>query len=171
MAVKRLTTIALAFVLAVIVVGSVAFTVAYVGPEEQPPCHACKQVENEKRVTSICEMMQVPDQFAGQNVRVQGRLRNDAAQLSIEDSGCTMHLGFAKGWQTCAGAWKKLQITCGVNTWYDGEADVKLTGVLATIPEGNYYAGDKGLVVSCLEAVQTKPTLTDRIKYALGRLF
>lgn len=43
-------------------------------------------------------------------------------------------------------------------------------GHVAAIPNGNYYAGEKGFVISCLETVQTNPTFSQRIRFVLGRL-
>ena len=66
---------------------------------------------------------------------------------------------------------EQLQVTCGVDAWYDGSASVRLVGRVVTIPAGNYYAGENGLVAPCLETVQTAPTLSQRIRFALARLF
>jgi hypothetical protein len=104
-------------------------------------------------------------------VRVAAKFRNDAGQLFLEDRGCTLHAGFPKERPSCTGTWRKLQVTCGVNTWYDGSASVRVTGIISTIPEGNYYAGEEGFTVSCLEGVLTEPGFSQRIRFAAGQLF
>jgi hypothetical protein len=82
-----------------------------------------------------------------------------------------MHAGFAKETQACKGVWRKLQVTCGVNTWYDGNVQVRVMGSMSTLPTGNYYAGEEGFAISCLEEVAAEPGFGRRIKFALGRLF
>src|SRR6185369_13722678 len=52
----------------------------------------------------------------------------------------------------------------------NGSASARLVGHVAAIPNGNYYAGEKGFVISCLETVQTNPTFSQRIRFVLGRL-
>lgn len=157
--------------LLLILAAGVAFSLCYIGPEEQPPCASCNQTRNGGPPTPICELMRNTNISADRPLLVEGRFRNDAGQLFIEGGGCTMHAGFSKGRQACSGAWKKLQVTCGVNTWYDCSAFVRLSGLLSNIPEGNYYVGEKGFVISCLEEVRSQPTFSQRIKFGLGRLF
>jgi hypothetical protein len=142
-----------------------------VGREEQPPCRACEQLTGQLPETSVCEMVNNPLKLAGKVVRVQATFRNDAGQLFMEDSGCTMHVGFNKDRQACAGTWRKLQITSGVNTWYDGSASIRVRGSISTIPKGNYYAGEEGFTISCLETVRNNPLFIQRLRFAIGRLF
>jgi hypothetical protein len=168
---RRLTILALATALILIVAATLTFALSYIGSEEQPPCPACKQAEDELPRASVCDITQGLDRFADKLVRIEGRFRNDAGQLSIEANGCTMHVGFDRERHACGGAWRKLQITCGVDTWYDGSTSARIVGLVATIPAGNYYAGERGFVVSCLETVQTNPTFSQRIRFVLARLF
>jgi hypothetical protein len=157
----------LPFVVAVIgVVG-----LSRIGAEEQPPCRACVQPSSGLPQVSVCELANDAPKFAGTLVRVDVEFQNDAGQLFLKDGSCTMHAGFAREEQACKGAWQKLRVTCGVNTWYDGSASVRVVGSLSTIPEGNYYAGEEGFTVQCLEIVRTEPTFGQRIQFAIGRLF
>jgi|SRR6266536_838898 len=149
--------------------GTIALS--YVGREEQPPCHACEQAAGKLSQTSVCEIVNNPQKLVGKVVRVDATFRNDAGQLFMEDGGCTMHVGFSKERLGCGGTWRKLQITSGVNTWYDGSASVRVSGSIATIPERNYYAGEDAFTISCIETVRNNPRFIQRLRFVIGGLF
>jgi hypothetical protein len=142
-----------------------------IGAEEQPPCSACIQPGSELPRVSVCDLANDVSKLAGKVVRVTSDFRNDAGQLFLQNGDCQVHAGFAAEWRACRGAWRKLQMMCGVDSWYDGSAPVSVTGSLSTIPQGNYYAGEEGFTISCLEMVQSEPGLGKRIRFVMGRLF
>jgi hypothetical protein len=157
-------------VVAVVIVGvSLAFALSYIGAEEPPPCRACGQITSEVRQASVCEIAHNAKEFAGKSVLLHGRFQHDSGQFFVNDGGCTMELDIADGLQTCAGAWRKLQVICGVNGWYDGSADVVMVGFIS-IPIRDDAAGGR-FMVSCLEAVLTQPVFSQRVRFALHRLF
>ena len=77
---RRVTMLAPATGLLVIVAAMLTFALSYIGSEEQPPCLACKQSETELHRASVCEITQRLDGFADKLVRIDGRFRNDAGQ-------------------------------------------------------------------------------------------
>lgn len=168
---RRATHVVLVVILLVVVAAGGTIALSYVGREEQPPCQACEQTVDQVSQTSVCGIINHPQEFAGKVVRVDARFRNHAGQLLMEDRGCTMHVGFSKERRACAGTWRKLQITSGVNTWYDGSATVRVSGFISTIHEGNYYAGENGFTISCLESVRSQPRFSQRLRFVIGRLF
>jgi hypothetical protein len=121
-----------------------------------------------KEPLSVCHLVQTksPDDL----VQVTGTFVNDSQQLSLHNGECFVLVGFANPQKGAAGSWRKLQMVSGARTWYDGRADVTLIGRMGTIPPGNYYEGESGFVVSCIEQVRTEPKLRDRIRYNLHRL-
>ncbi len=126
-----------------IVAGFAAVALSRVGVEEHPPCRACLKPRSELCQVSVCELVGNRQMLMGKPVRVAARFRNDAAQLFLVDGGCSVIVGFAQERQACRGAWRKLQVVCGVDTWYDGSGSVRVMGSLSTIPDGNYYVGRK----------------------------
>lgn len=146
------------------------FARSRVGPEEQPPCRACSQKTGELPLASVCDLVQNPQKYAEIPVRVDRRFRHDSGEVYVEDGGCSMHAGFASQWQACRGAWRKLQVSCGVGSWYDGSASVRATGSISMIPAGNYFQGEKGFTLVCLEEVREKLTFRHRMNFALKGL-
>jgi len=144
------------------------FALSDVDVEARPPCDLPSNGVTEKRVLSVCEL--TDRKLLDKPVQVSGTFYNDSWQLSLRGAGCSMTVGLADPQQCCKGAWRRLQLVSGVRTWYDGDADVTVTGKVATIPAGNYYEGNPGFVISCIQQVRTKPTLRERINYSLHRL-
>lgn len=142
-----------------------------IGEQEQPPCHACTQASGEVPQVLVCELSNNRQKYAGKLVRVVAEFSHDSGQLFLRDGACSMHTGFAKEKQACTGAWRRLQILCGVDGWYDSSAPVRLLGSISKIPDGNYYAREEGFTISCLEQVRTEPDFTERMRFARARLF
>jgi hypothetical protein len=159
--------------LAVFVVLTVIVTISlsYIGMEEQPPCHACTQTATEVPQVTVCELTNNLQKFAGKFVLVAAQFRHDSGQVFLIEDGCTMSTGFAKERLACIGAWRKLQMTSGVETDYDSIASVEVIGTVSMIPPGNFYAGREGFTISCLQRVRTEPLLSQRIRFAIWRLF
>jgi hypothetical protein len=105
-----------------------------------------------------------------QIVRVWGIFENDAFQLTLRDGNCTVMVGFVKPVRACKGVWQKFQMVTGTGTWYDGTAEVTMTGSMGRIPEPNYFAGKEGFNVLCLESVQTEPQARERRNFLIHRL-
>ena len=139
--------------------------------QEQPPCYACAQTLNAVSAVTVCELSNNLQKYVGKRIRVNAEFQNDAGQLFLKESGCTIHAGFEKDRRACTGAWRKMQVASGFETWYDGSVSVSVVGFISTIPDGNYYAGEDGFTVSCLEEVRTEPTFSQRTRFAMGRLF
>ena len=174
--VKR-AAIAFCFVL-LLLVGSIALRWAAVlvdsrrmGEQEQPPCRACAQTSNDVPRVTVCELSNNRQKYMGQLVRVAAEFSHDSGEVSLRDGGCFMHTGFANRMQACNGSWRRLQIICGVDGWYDNVAPVTVLGSISKIPDGNYYVGEEGFTISCLEQVRIEPDFNQRKRFARARLF
>ena len=154
-----------------VVAAAVVIDSLRVGEQEQPPCSACAQTLNAVSAVTVCELSNNLQKYVGQRIRVNAEFQNDAGQLFLKESGCMIHAGFDKDRRAGTGTWRKMQVASGFETWYDGSASVSVVGFISTIPSGNYYAGEEGFTVSCLEEVRTEPTFSQRTRFAMGRLF
>lgn len=168
----RIAKVVVSMVLGLLVVaGAVVIDSLRVDEQEQPPCRACEQAIKDARPVTVCELSNNRQQYVGNPVRLTAEFENDVGQLFLKEGGCTIHAGFAKARQACTGAWRKMQVTSGFESWYDGSASVRIGEFFSRIPDGNYYAGEEGFTVSCLEEVRTEPAFGQRIRFAIGRLF
>ena len=138
-----------------------------IGQEEHPPCSACAEPRAELPFVTVCDLTRNPERYAAVVVRVEARFRHDAGQLFLEDSGCNVYTGFASQWHSCTGEWRRLQICTGVGSWYDGSAAVRATGSLSILPTDNYFRGERGFALMCLEQVKGKATFSQRWRFAL----
>ena len=145
------------------------FARSIVGPEDHPPCRACSQI-GEMPLVSVCSLSQNPQKYAGIPVRINARFRNDARYLFVEDGSCGMAAGFASQWKACKGARRKLEVSCGVGTWYDGSATVLAVGSVSALPTGNFNEGEQGFTLICLEEVRVKLTFRQRMNFAFKGL-
>jgi hypothetical protein len=169
---RRIAKVAAVMALILFVVAAaVVIDSLRIGEQEQPPCHACTQTTNDVSPVTVCELSNNLQKYVGKPIRITAEFQNDAGQLFLKEGGCTIHAGFAKERQACTGAWRKMQVASGFETWYDGSASVRVVGFISTIPGGNYYAGEEGFTVSCLEDVRTEPVFSQRIRFSMGRLF
>lgn len=141
-----------------------------IGKQEQPPCRACAQMRDDVPQVTVCELSSYKQKYTGKLVRVAAEFHHDSGQLFLRDGACILRTGFAKEKQSCAGAWRRLQIMCGVDGWYDSTAPVSVLGSISKIPDGNYYAGAEGFTISCLEQVRTEPDFSQRMRFAEARL-
>ncbi len=167
---RRLRWIAILVILLVVSAASAVIALSHIGSEEQPPCRACAQQQMALVQVSVCELSHSQQMLAGKSVRVSAEFVNDSGQLFLKDRDCVIEAGFAKESNACSGAWRKPQVASGVNTWYDGGGYVAVTGSISRIPGGNYYAGEEGFAIKCLEQTRTEPTFRKRIKFAVDRL-
>lgn len=142
-----------------------------IGEQEHPPCRACVQTSNDVPQVTVCELFNNRQKYKGKLVRVAANFEHDSGQLFLRDGSCTMRTGFAKERQSCAGAWRRLQVICGIDGRYDSAAPVSVLGSIGKIPEGNYYAGEEGFTISCLEQVTNEPDSSQRRRFARARLF
>ena len=142
-----------------------------IGEQEQPPCHACAQADNDVPQVTVCELSNNHEKYKGKLVRVAAEFEHDSGQLFLRDGACTMHTGFAKEKRSCSGSWRRLQVICGIDGWYDSTAPVTVLGAIDKIPDGNYYAGEEDFTISCLEQVRIEPDLSQRQRFARARLF
>lgn len=142
-----------------------------IGQQEHPPCRACGQIRNDVPRVTVCQLANNPQKYKGQLVRVAADFEHDAGQLVLRDGDCTMRTGFDNEKHACTGAWRRLQIICGIDGWYDSAAPVSVVGSLSKIPEGNYYVGEEGFTISCLEQVLIEPDSSQRRRFAKARLF
>jgi hypothetical protein len=140
-----------------------------IGPEEHPPCSACSEAGAEFPLVAVCDLAQNPERYVGILVRVEARFRHDSGQLFLEDAGCNVHAGFAPQWRSCKGEWRKLQICTGIGSWYDGSAAIRTIGSLSVLPADNYFEGERGFAIMCLEQVGEKATFGQRWRFALRR--
>ena len=163
---KRITVAGSAILLAGLL--ALPFALSDVEVEARPPCDPPSNGINDERSLSVCELTN--RKLLDKPVQVSGTFYNDSWQLSLHDQGCSVDVGLADPQQCCKGAWRRLQLVSGVQTWYDGDADATVVGKMATIPAGNYYEGRPGFVLSCIQQVRTKPTLRERINYSIHRL-
>jgi hypothetical protein len=163
---KIITAISLTFLLAGLL--ALPFALSYVDTQGQPPCDLPPSSIADEKMLSVCDLAhgKAPDK----PVRVSGTFYNDSQQLSLRGLGCSMIVGLADPKRGCTGAWRRLQMLSGIQTWYDGDADVTVVGRLGRIPAGNYYEGQPGFVMSCVEQVRSAPKLRDRIRYSIHRL-
>jgi len=168
--VKRIAkVIVLLATTALIVAAGLTLESLRLGQREQPPCHECAEMSSEVQQVSVCELSGNHQQFAGRRVRVVGEFVHDSGELSLRGEGCILHTGFSGERRACGGAWRRLQVTCGVNGWFDGSAPVRVLGTISEIPSGNHFAGEEGFTISCLEEVQTEPSFSQRKRFAIGR--
>ena len=130
-----------------------------IGDQEQPPCRACAQTSNDVPHVTVCELLNNRQKYTGKLVRVAAGFEHDSGQLFLRDGACTMHTGFAKERQSCTGAWRRLQVICGVDGWYDSTAPVSVLGSISKIPDGNYYAGEESFTIACVEQVRIERIL------------
>jgi hypothetical protein len=144
------------------------FALSYVDDEARPPCTISSNGIVEEQAHSVCEL--TDRKLWDRPVQVSGTFYNDSSQLSLRGTGCSMIVGLADPQQCCKGAWRRLQLVSGVGTWYDGDAEVTVIGRVATIPAGNYYEGQGGFVISCIQQVRTNPSFRERINCSLHRL-
>jgi hypothetical protein len=125
---------------AVAVIALTFFTVvgflSRVGPVEHPPCAACNLAEQHIDEVTVCDLKLRSQELAGKQVRVTGDFRNDSGYFFLESHGCSVHAGFAPNKPACHNAFRKLQIICGIDTWYEGSAPVRVVGALSNIPGG-----------------------------------
>lgn len=140
------------------------------GRVELPPCVGCHQAGAQLDEVSVCDLEFRRQELKDKLVRVRGIFRNDSGYLFLENPGCSVHLGFAPGRLACKNAYRKLQIICGIDAWYDGRATVRLLGTPSRIPVGNFFEGDEGFTILCLEEVVTEPTMGRRWRFALDRI-
>ena len=166
---KHRFLLALSIALPVMLVLGV-FARSLIGPEEHPPCRACSPQIGEMPLVSVCSLSQNPQKYAGIPVRINARFRNDAGYLFVEDGDCGMRAGFAPQWQACKGARRKLEVSCGVGTWYDGSATVLAVGSISALPTGNFNEGEQGFTLICLEEVRVKLTFRQRMNFAFKGL-
>jgi hypothetical protein len=157
--------------LPLVVAAAVVVDSLRVSEQEQPPCRACAQTSDDTPQVTVCELSSNRQKYTGKLVRVAAEFRHDSGQLFLQHGACILHTGFAKERRSCTGAWRRLQIMCGVDGWYDSTAPVSVLGSISKIPDGNYYAGEEGFTISCLEQVQTEPDFSQRIRFARARLF
>ena len=141
-----------------------------IGEQEQPPCHACIQSGDNVPQVTVCELSKHPEHFSGKLVRIEADFQHDSGQFFLREKGCGLQAGFAKEKQSCDGAWRRLQITCGVDGWYDSSAPVTVLGSISKIPDWNYDAGQDGFTITCLERVRTEPNVGQRLRFAIARL-
>ena len=168
---RILKAVAVAATLLVVVAAAVVVDSVRLGEQEQPPCHACGKMSDDVPQVTVCELSSNRQKYAGKLVRVGAEFEHDSGQLLLKDGACILHTGFAKEKQSCAGAWRRLEVICGVDGWYDSTVPVRVMGSISKIPDGNYYAGEEGFTISCLEQVQTEPDFSQRIRFARARLF
>ena len=158
-------------ILAVIGAAAITFSLYFLTriPTVEPaPCSACPVASEAVPQASVCELD--GKRLGKQVVRVRGIFDNDAFQLTLRDGKCSVMVGFAKPVRACRGAWQKFQMVTGTGTWYDGNAEVTMTGTMGEIAKPNYYAGKEGFNVLCLESVHTEPQARERENFLIHRL-
>jgi hypothetical protein len=141
------------------------------GEQEHPPCRACAQASDDVPQATVCELSNNHQKYTGKLVRVAAEFEHDSGQLFLRDGNCIIHAGFAKEKQSYTGAWRRLQVMCGVDGWYDSTAPVSVLGAISKIPDGNYYSGEEGFTISCLEQVRIEPDSSQQERFARARLF
>jgi hypothetical protein len=144
------------------------FARTQVGQEEHPPCSACSESQAKMPFVTVCELARNPERYAGTVVRVEANFVNDSGQLYLENSGCDILTGFASQWKSCRGTWRRLQVCTGFGSWYDGSAAVRVTGSFSILPADNYFQGEKGFALMCLEQVKGNLAFSRRWRFALG---
>jgi hypothetical protein len=167
---KSIRWISLAVLSLMVSSGLLVAALSLLGAQEQPPCRACVQPTSELPRVSVCELASSRENLARKMVRVTARFQNDAGQLFLKDGICSVRTGFAPPTQACQGARRRLEVACGVDQWYDGSASVQVVGSIGTVPDDNYFKGEEGFTISCLEKVKTEPATSQRIRFAIGRL-
>ena len=141
-----------------------------IGDQEQPSCRACAQTSNDVPHVTVCELSKNRQKYMGKLVHVAAESNHDSGQLTLRDGACSMPTGFTKDKQSCTGAWRRLQIICGVDGWYDSTAPVSVLGSISKIPDGNYYAGEESFTIACVEQVRIEPDFSQRMRFARARL-
>ena len=160
-----LRVVALTVVLTFVVVVLLYFT--EVPSQESVPCDACVSMTSSLHQVSVCDLTHG---HSSNLVRVHGMFSNDAGQLYLRDGGCTVVVGLTEEKRGCRGAWRKLQVVSGIGTWYDGEATVAALGATGPISAPNYFAGNEGFTIVCLEEVNTSPNSRTKVNFLLHRL-
>jgi len=166
--VTNLRPVAILAVIGAAVITFSLYSLTRIPTTEPTPCSACPGASEAVPQASVCELE--GKVFGKQVVRVRGTFDNDAFQLTLRDGNCTVMVGFVKPVRACRGVWQKFQMVTGTGTWYDGSAEVTMTGSMREITKPNYFAGEEGFNVLCLESVQTQPQARERRNFLIHRL-
>ena len=142
-----------------------------VSEHEVPPCRACAEIyaSSEIPTVSLCEVIDNPERFQNQIVRIRAEFIHDAGYifLSYRSCGNGNHVpaGFTESSGSCVGNRKLLSRYSGFESWYDSSADVVVVGRFGRIEfEKNFSHGRDGFNIMCLEQVSVREmSATNRV--------
>jgi hypothetical protein len=128
---------------------------------ELPPCSACAQKpelgDQVIPTVKIGELLSARTEYEGRLVRVTAYFHNDACYWSIfdgdsRDSANWLAAAYAPDVSACKGAQRNLNALAGIDSWYDGTAEVVVVGRLGTLENpDSCWRGKHGFEINCLE--------------------